>query len=129
MSGFWLMVPVFLPVLLGLIFPYKKWLKNRAQRVTYIGGSLVLCGILSFAVILMAGEERVTLWSMTDALALTFRIDGMSKLFAVLTTVVWVIVGFYAFGYMKHEEEEERFYRYYLTFLIRCFIIRMPISD
>ena len=114
MSGFWLMVPVFLPVLLGLIYPYKKWLKSRTQRVVYVGVSLVLCGLLSLAVILSAGEEAFTLWSMTDALTITFRIDGTSKLFAVLTTVVWVIVGIYAFGYMKHEEEEERFYRYYL---------------
>lgn len=114
MSGFWLMVPVFLPVLLGVLFPYKKWLKSRTQRVTYIGSALVLCGILSLAVILSANEMSFTFWRMTDALALTFRMDGMAKLFAVLTTVVWVIVGFYSFGYMKHEEEEERFYRYYL---------------
>ena len=114
MSGFWLMVPVILPVLLGIVFPYKRWLKERKHRVLYIGSSLVLCGILSLLVMFSADEASVTLWSMTDALALTFRIDGMSKLFAALTTVVWVIVGFYAFGYMKHEEEEERFYRYYL---------------
>lgn len=114
MSEFWMMVPMFLPVLLGLVFPYKKCLKTRTQRVCYIGASLVFCGVLSLVVIFTAQDASFTLWSMTDALTLTFRIDGMSKVFAVLTTFVWVIVGFYAFGYMKHEEDEEKFYRYYL---------------
>lgn len=115
MSGFWLLAPVFLPVLLGLIFPYKKWLKNRAQRVGYVGASLVVCGILSLVVMLAAEQGApVTLWRMTDELMILFRVDGISKLFGVLTTFVWVIVGFYAFGYMKHEEDEEKFYRYYL---------------
>ena len=115
MSGIWLIVPVFLPVLLGIIFPYKKWLKNRTQRVVYVGASLVVCGLLSMIVVLCAGQDAAyTVWSMTDALTIYFRIDGISKVFAVLTTFVWVIVGFYAFGYMRHEEKEESFYRYYL---------------
>ena len=115
MSGIWLIVPVFLPVLLGIIFPYKKWLKNRTQRVVYVGASLVVCGLLSLIVVLCAGQDAAyTVWSMTDALTIYFRIDGISKVFAVLTTFVWVIVGFYAFGYMRHEEKEESFYRYYL---------------
>lgn len=115
MSEVWLMLPVFLPVLLGLIFPFIKCLNNRQRRIGYIGTSLVLCGVLSLAVICNLGQDAsFTLWSMTEELAITFRVDGMSKVFAVLTTFVWVTVGFYAFGYMKHEEEEEKFYRYYL---------------
>ena len=115
MSEVWLMLPVFLPVLLGLIFPFIKCLNNRQRRIGYIGTSLVLCGVLSLAVICNLGQDdSFTLWSMTEELAITFRVDGMSKVFAVLTTFVWVTVGFYAFGYMKHEEEEEKFYRYYL---------------
>jgi len=115
MSEVWLMLPVFLPVLLGLIFPFIKCLNNRQRRIGYIGTSLVLCGVLSLAVICNLGQDAsFTLWSMTEELTITFRVDGMSKVFAVLTTFVWVTVGFYAFGYMKHEEEEEKFYRYYL---------------
>ena len=115
MNEVWLMLPVFFPVLLGLIFPYIKCLKNRQQKIGYVGASLVLCGVLSLMIICNFGQETsFTLWKLTDALTVYFRIDGVSKVFAVLTTFVWVIVGFYAFGYMKHEEEEERFYRYYL---------------
>lgn len=115
MSGIWLMVPVFLPVLLGILFPYKKWLKTRTQRIAYVGASLVACGVLSLVVVLFTVQDAsYTIWSMTDALTIYFRIDGISKVFAILTTFVWVIVGFYAFGYMKHEEKEETFYRYYL---------------
>ena len=115
MNEVWLMLPVFLPVLLGLIFPYIKCLKNRQQKIGYVGASLVLCGVLSLMIVCNFGQETsFTLRKLTDALTVYFRIDDVSKLFAVLTTFVWVIVGFYAFGYMKHEEEEERFYRYYL---------------
>lgn len=115
MSEILMVFSIFLPVLLGICFPYKRWLKTRRAKVTYIGASLVFCASLTLFVLLTARQElSLSLWSMTESLTVFFRIDRLSRVFAILTTLVWVIVGFYAFGYMKHEEEEERFYRYYL---------------
>lgn len=115
MNEIWLIVPILLPVLLGIVFPYLKLLKKRQQKIGYVGASLVVSGLISILVLLFAKDgAKFTLWSMTDTLSVVLKIDGVSKVFAYLTTFVWVVVGFYAFGYMKHEEEEERFYSFYL---------------
>lgn len=55
-----------------------------------------------------------TLVQLTDALKISFRADEMSLLFAALTTVMWLLVGIYSFGYMAHDEHKKRYGFFYI---------------
>lgn len=55
-----------------------------------------------------------TLLQLTDVLKISFRADEMSLLFAALTTVMWILVGIYSFGYMAHEERKKRYAFFYI---------------
>ena len=52
--------------------------------------------------------------NLTEKIALGLHVDQLSRLFAVLTASVWLLVGIYSVAYMSHEEEEHRFFGYYL---------------
>lgn len=56
----------------------------------------------------------LTLFYLMDDIPVYFHIDALGRLFITVTSLVWVVTGFYAFVYMRHEGEEKRFFIFYL---------------
>lgn len=44
----------------------------------------------------------------------SFKADEISWIFAIMTTVVWLMAGIYSFGYMKHDRYKKRYALFYL---------------
>lgn len=78
-----------------------------------VGAVLVLSVGLMFAAV-WPGERCLTLFYLMDDIPVYFHVDALGRLFAVITSVIWLITGIYAFLYMKHEGEEKRFFGFYL---------------
>ncbi len=55
-----------------------------------------------------------TLLQLTDVLKISFRADEVSWIFAIMTTVVWLMAGIYSFGYMAHGEYKKRYAFFYV---------------
>ena len=104
---------IFVPIIWGLGLLVKPEFKQRKMLVTWTGIGLVVTALLSFAVIL-GGEMEVNLFSLGTNMNILFRLDQVGRFFAAIVTVVWVLAGFYAFEYMKHEKEEKRYFGFYL---------------
>lgn len=104
---------IFIPVLWGLVLLVKPEFKNRKALLIATGTGLVVAGILGGAVI-FGGEKEVLLFSLGKNMDIFFHVDAVSKLFAAVVSVVWVLAGFYAFEYMKHEKEEKRYFGFYV---------------
>ena len=108
-----LILSILFPVLLGLIILLKREFKSRKVLLTLTGAGLAITAALGMAVVL-GGETELMLFSFGKNLDIYFHVDTMGKLFAVVVNVVWVLAGFYAFEYMKHEKEETRFFGFYV---------------
>lgn len=108
-----LILPVIVPVLSGLI---AGAIKNRGARNAVTGTALIVNLALVLLAVLRSSSE-LTLWSLTDTLSICFHVDGVSRLFSLFISCMWLCVGFYSFGYMKHEENESRFYLFYMISL------------
>ena len=108
-----ILLAIFIPVLWGLVLLVKPEFKNRKALLTATGAGLVVAGILGCAVI-FGVEKEVFLFSFGRNLDIYFHVDTVSKLFAAVVTVVWILAGFYAFEYMKHEKEEKRYFGFYV---------------
>ena len=108
-----LILSIIVPVLLGLGILLAKEIKNRKCLLTVTGASLALGAVLGLGVV-FGGEAELFLFSFGKNLDLYFRVDTLGKLFALVVDVVWLIAGFYAFEYMKHEQEEKRFFGFYV---------------
>ena len=108
-----LLLPVILPVLVGLV----AWkMKRREARNALVGLSLVVNAALVLMAVLSGGEEFI-LWQLTETVPVCFRVDGVAKLFSLLISCMWALVGIYSFEYMRHEENDNRFYLFYMISL------------
>ena len=108
-----LLLPVILPVAAGLI----AWkIQRREARNMLVGVSLVVNALLVLLAVLF-GREEFVLWQLTETVPIYFHVDGIARLFALLISCMWAMVGIYSFEYMRHEENENRFYLFYMISL------------
>lgn len=111
-----LLLPVVVPVAAGLAVLMTKGLDhNRRVLLSVVLGTLLFeVGLVAWA---LAAGGRMVLWRITDSITLTLSVDMVSRLFAALTSGVWLLVGIYSVAYMAHEHKERRFFGFYLIVL------------
>ena len=91
---------------------------NLREAVT-IGTSLVL---LYFVIMLYQGIEQgqsisVQWWEILPGLQLSFNIEPLGMIFALIASFLWFITTIYAIGYMRGHEEQNQT-RFYACFAI-----------
>lgn len=106
------LLTIFLPVVFGLVIWFVP-IASRKLKLTII--ALVLAAETALTVwTAVCGFESFTLWRMTNSLSVSFGFDGVSRIFAVVTVLVWLMTGIFSFEYMRKEEKENRFFAFYL---------------
>ena len=111
----WLLLPLLLPMLAGLLLLTKPFAEGKIRRVTVqIGLILTLVSLLP--AFLTSGRD-LTLFTLSDNVEIALHVDGIGMCFCVLMAFVWAAAGFYSFDYMAHEGHEKRFYCLYLLTL------------
>ena len=103
-----LLVPLVGGALLGVLRP-----KTNAARAWLVEAVVIATSVLVWTVLLTDSGEPFVLYQMTDTLPLTFRVDGMGRVFAGLVSLLWPIASLYGFEYMHHEERETPFFMWY----------------
>ncbi len=118
MNGcFFLLIPVFLPVICGVLAGLLPALRQRKPLRIFTGASLLLSSASALFAALRFPGEQLTLWQMTSTIPLQLRLDDLSRFFLSLVAVMWTLAGFYSFEYMDHEQEEHRFQAFHLVTL------------
>ena len=107
-----LLVPILLPIITGLLID-KFELKKLHKIVTtvLIVNSLILLWIMNMT------ETRFELFNISSLFTINLNIDGISSLFTILASSIWILSSFYAFEYMKHENNESRYFKYFMITL------------
>ncbi len=83
-------------------------------KLHFFTGIMLVLSVLSAFAAVWPGERSLLLFYLTDHIPIFFHVDATGRLFAVITSVIWLTAGFYAFLYMKHEGEEKRFFGFFL---------------
>lgn len=104
---------IFFPVLWGVGILVKPAFKNRSSLIFTTAFGLIVTAVSAVFVAFGNGMERLV-FSFGENMSLYFKVDDLGKIFTLVVTAAWVLVGFYAFEYMKHEIEEKRFFGFYL---------------
>lgn len=112
MSVWFLLLPIFLPILLGLASYFLPF-KNTRQRNSYVMLTLLISAAALWVAVLTVPDDKLTLLQFTDQLAFSLRLDGAGRLFACLSATLWPLTALYAFDYMKHEEHLAMFYCFF----------------
>lgn len=110
-----LMIPILLPVVLGLVLLLGPRWEDRKSLCVYTGASLLVTAVsIVLLLVLAEGDVAFTLLKLTKNLTVYFRLDLTGRIFVGIVTVAWLCAGLFSFEYMKHEKREQRYYGYYL---------------
>ena len=83
MNGLYLTLPIFLPLVGGLVSYLIRFPNSRSRHLFY-GVLICLTSAVTWLSILRCGSESFQLLRFTEELTLTLRMDGASRLFAGL---------------------------------------------
>ena len=113
MSGcVYLLLPVLLPILSGVGVGFLKRSRECKARASVIAAAA--CAGIALLGLLFGEGTRLTVWRITDAIQVSFALDGVSRFYVAFVSVVWAGVALYAEEYLERDENAPRFWRYFL---------------
>lgn len=112
MNQFATILPVIFPIIAGVaLLPVK--FKNRKQREIWVLSITMINTVFALYAIYGVDAGVVNLFHFSEKLSLTLHIDGMSKVFGTMVSLLWGITTVYAFEYMTHEGREDKFFAFF----------------
>ena len=113
MNAFATLLPVIFPIIAGVALMPVKF-ADRKSRERVVLPIVVLNAIFALYAIFGAGCPEVTLFQFSEKLSLTLHVDGLSKVFGTMVSLLWIVTTVYAFEYMTHEGHEDRFFSFFI---------------
>lgn len=107
-----LYLALFLPLVGGAVLPLFRF-RTVKSRGIYVEAVVILTSILVWAMILTRTNTRFDLLTVMNGLTLSFKVDGLSCVFAGLISLLWPLASLYGFEYMTHEERPNTFFAFY----------------
>lgn len=109
-----LIVSILLPILAGFyMFIFK--VEDRKSRQIFVSTAVIIASICGMIAVLFTGDGvQYTIIQLTSKLSISLHVDGLTKVFASIVSVLWIPSTFYSLEYMKHEGEENRFFSFFL---------------
>ncbi len=112
MSQYWILVAILLPALGGIavrFLPFKK----KGHMQIFIEAYMIVTSIIVWALLMGGTTEVFHVVHFVKNLSISFKIDGMTMVFAGLVSVLWPLATLYAFEYMEHHDRENTFFMFY----------------
>lgn len=112
MSQYWILAAIGLPILGGVGIPLLPFGGQKRMHI-YIEAVVLLTSCIVGALLLNGTTQTFHVVHFVNNLSISFRIDGLSMVFAGLVAVLWPLATLYAFEYMAHEGHERTFFMFY----------------
>ncbi len=103
---------ILIPFIAGILVPVIPFGK-RWQKELFLEAAVVLNSILVWYLLLHHSDSTFLLAHFTGNLSISFRVDGVSMVFAGLVSALWPFATLYAFEYMTKEKNENVFFLFY----------------
>lgn len=103
---------ILIPFIAGILVPIIPF-RKRWQKEVFLETAVVLNSILVWYLLLHHSTSTFLLAHFTGNLNISFRVDGVSMVFAGLVSALWPFATLYAFEYMTKESHENVFFLFY----------------
>ena len=103
---------ILIPFITGILVPIIPF-RKRWHKEVFLETAVVLNSILVWYLLLHHSDSTFLLAHFTGNLNISFRVDGMSMVFAGLVSALWPFATLYAFEYMTKEQHENVFFLFY----------------
>ena len=112
MSQYWILAAIALPILGAILIPLFPF-QSRNRMLWYIEAVVLATSVIVGLLLLGGKTEAFRVVHFVNDLSISFKIDGMSMVFAGLVAVLWPLATLYSFEYMTHENHEKSFFLFY----------------
>ena len=112
MNQYWILAAILLPILGGAAVPLLPF-RKRKHMLIYIEAVVLLTSGIVGSLLLGGKTTTFHVVHFVNNLSISFKIDGLTMVFAGLVAVLWPLATLYAFEYMTHEEREKNFFMFY----------------
>lgn len=112
MSQYWILVAILLPMISGILvrfIPFKK----RSEMYLFLEAAMITTSLIVWGLLLGGTTQVFHVVHFVNDLSISFKIDGMTMVFAGLVSVLWPLATLYAFEYMEHDERPKAFFMFY----------------
>ncbi len=109
------LISVFFPFAAGIFMLFSKFESKEVYRVSLV--TLAITALCTIGGNLMFFGEQVTFLKLVLNITYSFKIDEIAVFFTSIASIIWLIIGKYATGYMSHSYEHRRFFGFYLMSL------------
>ncbi len=111
-----LLAAVLLPIVSGAALLFLKIRNDKARNIATFVVSIINLGLVIGALVSGSGESFV-FYDTGFALKITFGLDGMSRFFSLIVSVLWPFSLLYAYEYMEGEENKNSFFAFFMMTL------------
>ena len=113
MNQYWIIAAIAFPILGAAAIPLLPF-RSRKWMLWYIEAVVLLTSAIVGGLLLAGKTEVFHVVHFVENLSISFKIDGMSMVFAGLVAILWPLATLYAFAYMSHEKYEKPFFLFYV---------------
>lgn len=108
-----ILAAICLPLLGGLILFLRHRMGEKMRRL-YLEALCVATSVLVWIALLTWRDGVFTVYRFSGGFSIDFGVDGMTRLFAGMVSLMWPLVMLYAFEYMKHDDWTNSFFAFYV---------------
>ena len=112
MSQYWILVAILLPIIGGAgvcFFPQEK----KKEILLYLEVVAITTSVIVWGLLLGGTTEVFHVVHFVGELSISFKIDGMTMVFAGLVSLLWPLAILYASEYIEHEKNQTMFFMFY----------------
>ncbi len=107
-----------IPLLGALLIALADKSPNRREAVTLLTSVALFADVVYLLVdYLHGGRPKLDLWQVIPGLHLSFNLEPLGLLFAVVASGLWIVNSIYSIGYMRGNNEQNQT-RFYIAFAI-----------
>ena len=116
---------ILLPLAITLVAPFFIWLFrkniNLRETVSFVAATSTFVSVLSLVPRVLSGHIYLYhLFTLLPGITVKFCVDGLSLIFAVVASFLWIFATSYNIGYMRSLKEHAQT-RYYFCFAVAIF--------
>ncbi|MEJ2180758.1 MAG: monovalent cation/H+ antiporter subunit D family protein [Gammaproteobacteria bacterium] len=108
-----IILSILLPLIASVLIVFADKHPNLRETVTLVAATIVAIIVVILAFRLQAGDiPELELLEIVPGISLSFNIEPLGMLFALVAGTLWLVTSIYAIGYMRghHEKNQTRFY-------------------
>ena len=112
------LIPIIIVLITSFLILFSRKRENLREFWSIAGSILTFISVAAMIPAVWEGNRIVyTLSSIAPGISINFRMDGLSLVFGIISSFLWIFATFYNIGYMRSLKEHAQT-RYYMCFAV-----------